>query len=370
VRGRAVGRGGGDADEPDEDAQHPGELAAPDALAEDPHSEGEQEEQPECERRLDHGEGRKRERDELERPAQGAQESRAHPERTTHEVPEQREPQRVARRSPASLERLEDVGGVVAACGRGGGHDPEDKPTVYCCEHVAMRPWVLGAFGAASAWCAPAPAAHVPLLAGALGISCRLPNRPGVALTFDDGPHPRGTPAVLETLAESGAIATFFLVGEQVERSPAIAAEIAAQGHEIGLHGYRHRNLLLRTPRALARDLDRAVAVIGETTGREPACYRPPYGVFSTAGLTLARRRGWLPLLWSRWGRDWEQRATPEAIARRATAGLAAGDVVLLHDADHYSSFGSWRNTVAALPSILDAVAALGLPFVPATQEM
>ena len=62
--------------------------------------------------------------------------------------------------------------------------------------------------------------------------------------------------------------------------------------------------------------------------------------------------------------------SAPALTAGRATAGLAAGDVVLLHDADHYSSSGSWRNTVAALPSILEAVAALGLPFVPVTQEM
>ena len=226
-----------------------------------------------------------------------------------------------------------------------------------------MRPGILGAVGAASAWCAPAPAAHVPRLAAALSIDCRL-------LTFDDGPHPEGTRAVLEALARADARATFFLVGEQVERWPRVAAEIAAAGHEIALHGYRHRNLLRRTPREVARDLDRALTIIADATGREPRCYRPPYGVFSTGGLLLARRRGWLPLLWSRWGRDWERRATPESIARRATKGLAAGDVVLLHDADHYSSSGSWRKTAAALPSILDAVTALGLPFVTVTDAM
>jgi peptidoglycan-N-acetylglucosamine deacetylase len=232
-----------------------------------------------------------------------------------------------------------------------------------------MRAWAIGAVGAASAWCAPAAAAHVPALADLLAIPCRLPRGDGIALTFDDGPHPQGTPAVLEALADVGATATFFLVGEQVARSPALAAEIAAAGHEIALHGYRHRNLLLRTPRGLADDLDRAAAVIGEATGRAVRCYRPPYGIFSPAGLVLARRRGWLPVLWSRWGRDWERRRSPASVARRATAGLASGDVVLLHDADHYSSSGSWRTTVAALPAILEAAAGVDAPLVSVTQS-
>ena len=214
-----------------------------------------------------------------------------------------------------------------------------------------------------------APAAVVPPLADAFGIPRRLPHSRGVALTFDDGPHPDGTPAVLETLRAAGATATFFLVGEQVERRPALAAEIAAAGHEIALHGYRHTLLLRRTKASLEHDLDRALDVIADASGREPRCYRPPYGIFTTAALTLARGRGWLPLLWSRWGRDWGPRETPEKIARRATTGLEPGDVVLLHDADYYSSSGSWRRTAAALPSILDAVAALGVPCIAVTQS-
>ena len=218
------------------------------------------------------------------------------------------------------------------------------------------------------AWCGPAAAPVVPAVAAAFGIPLRLEG-PGIALTFDDGPHAEGTPATLELLRAANARATFFLVGEQVERYPSLAAEIAAAGHEIALHGYRHRLLLRRTPRALADDLDRALDAIVSSTGREPRAYRPPYGVFSAAGLALAKRRGWLPLLWSKWGRDWERRATPEGIARRVTSGLANGDVVLLHDADHYSSVGSWRRTVGALPLVLAAVEALDAPFVCATDS-
>jgi peptidoglycan-N-acetylglucosamine deacetylase len=218
-------------------------------------------------------------------------------------------------------------------------------------------------------WAAPAPAPVVPAFARAFKIPLRLPQTDGVALTFDDGPHPQGTPAVLDVLAQAGATATFFLVGEQVERYPALAAEIAAAGHEIALHGYRHTLLLRRSPRGLAVDLDRAAAVIEDVTGRAPSAYRPPYGVFSSHALRLVRLRGWAPLLWSHWGHDWGANDRPDRIAERATDGLRAGDVVLLHDADHYSAPGSWRQTVAALPSILDAVAAIGAPCVAVTQS-
>ena len=227
----------------------------------------------------------------------------------------------------------------------------------------------IGAAALAATWCAPAPAPVVPLLAARFGIKVRLRSPHGIALTFDDGPHPRGTPAVLEALARANARATFFLVGEQVERRPSLAAEIAAAGHEIAIHGYRHTLLLRRTPWELSEDLARAADAIGAATGVEPTCYRPPYGVFSTAGLVLVHRRGWSPLLWSRWGRDWTKHATPAGIARRATRELSAGDVVLLHDADFYSSAGSWAKTAAALPSILDAARATGEPLVSASQS-
>jgi peptidoglycan-N-acetylglucosamine deacetylase len=114
--------------------------------------------------------------------------------------------------------------------------------------------------------------------------------------------------------------------------------------------------------RELGDDLDRAVAVIADATGVVPSLYRPPYGIFSSGGLAHVRDRGWRPLLWSTWGRDWERRATAQSIARRATSGLRPGDVVLLHDSDAYSSDDSWRKTAAALPSVLEAVAALGVP--------
>jgi peptidoglycan/xylan/chitin deacetylase (PgdA/CDA1 family) len=127
------------------------------------------------------------------------------------------------------------------------------------------------------------------------------------------------------------------------------------------VHGDRHVCTSLRTPRALRDDLDRCAQLVCEIAGTAPTLYRPPYGIFSPLALAEARRRAWTALLWSAWGRDWPARATPAVIATRATRDVGAGDVVLLHDADHYSAAGSWERTAAALPLILGELQRRGL---------
>jgi peptidoglycan-N-acetylglucosamine deacetylase len=209
---------------------------------------------------------------------------------------------------------------------------------------------------AALAYVLPAVSAAWPPLRRPLGVEDSTSCGGGYALTFDDGPNAEGTPAVLDVLGARGVHATFFLVGEQVERRPALAREIADAGHEIALHCHRHRNLLRLTPWQVRDDLARALATIEDATARTPVLYRPPYGVLNLAALVCARRRDWRTLLWSHWGRDWEADATPASIAARVTDGAGPGAVLLLHDADEYSAPGSWRQTLAALPQVLDTM--------------
>lgn len=232
-----------------------------------------------------------------------------------------------------------------------------------------MRRAVAGGLAAGGALAAagvvhsvPALAPVVPPLGRRLGLVLREEGLDGVALTFDDGPHPQGTPAVLELLREAGdAKATFFLVGEQVERRPALVAEIVAAGHRVELHSHRHRTQLRQSAGAIRDDADRACAAIEAASGQAVADFRPPNGIFSAAGLRAVRRRGWRPVLWSQWGRDWDAGATASSIAHRSTAAIRDGDVLLLHDADYYSARDSWVRTVAALPVILETLAARGL---------
>ncbi len=204
----------------------------------------------------------------------------------------------------------------------------------------------------------PALAPVLPSVAETFAIPLRIAS-PGVALTFDDGPHPHGTPAILDALGDVKA--TFFMIGERVLAAPAVAAEVAARGHQVAIHGHRHRAMLRLTPAAIARDLDAAHETIATHAGVSPVLHRPPYGIYTRAGLHDVRARGWAPLLWSRWGHDWRRRRAPERIAAEVARDLAPGDVLLLHDADDYSAAGSWRRTLAALPRVLEAIAAAGL---------
>jgi peptidoglycan/xylan/chitin deacetylase (PgdA/CDA1 family) len=186
-----------------------------------------------------------------------------------------------------------------------------------------------------------------------LGLRRTLDAPDAVALSFDDGPHPEGTPQILEILAAHGARASFFLVGEQVARRPQLARRILDQGHGVALHGYRHRLQLRLTAAQLRDDLERGLAAIEDATGTTPTHHRPPYGIYSPAGLWTARKLGLEPVLWSAWGRDWRRFTTPERIAARVLRDARPGAVILLHDADYYSATDSHRRTACALASIL-----------------
>jgi peptidoglycan/xylan/chitin deacetylase (PgdA/CDA1 family) len=241
-------------------------------------------------------------------------------------------------------------------------HRSHGSPLAGVVAGVAMASYVLPAL--AGAWPVGFPRSPAPIWPGlrrSLEIEDETPDRLGCALTFDDGPHAHGTPAMLDVLAARGVQATFFLVGEQVLRNPAIAAEIVAAGHEIGLHCHRHRNLLRLVPWQVREDVARAQTAIEGACGVTPRLYRPPYGVLNATALRLARRAGRRTLLWTHWGRDWEARATPDSIVSRVTDGVREGSVLLLHDADDYSATDSWRRTASALPRVLDVLEQSGM---------
>jgi peptidoglycan/xylan/chitin deacetylase (PgdA/CDA1 family) len=193
----------------------------------------------------------------------------------------------------------------------------------------------------------------------AFPVVTRVRHPSAVALTFDDGPD-APLERFLEALARANARATFFLMGEQVALHPDGPAMIAAAGHEVAVHGYTHVGHLRRTPWDLADDLHRTRTLIEDAAGVQTRLYRPPYGIFSLGSWRAAGRQGWQRVLWSRWGKDWEATATPRAIADRIGQPVG-GDVVLLHDSDRYSAPGSWRNTLGALPEILERIAGAGL---------
>jgi peptidoglycan/xylan/chitin deacetylase (PgdA/CDA1 family) len=178
-----------------------------------------------------------------------------------------------------------------------------------------------------------------------------------VALTFDDGPDPAWTPAFLEVLATWRARATFFMLGSMAVRAPGLAAEIAAAGHEVAVHGWAHQYTVLRGPRAVADDLARATDAVAAAAGVPPRFYRPPYGVLSTGALAAARRLGLTPVLWTCWGREWTPGATSGSVWATLGGNLTGGATVLLHDSDCTSPPGSAAAALGALPLLLEECA-------------
>lgn len=219
---------------------------------------------------------------------------------------------------------------------------------------------VAGVAGVAVANAVPAVSSarglRVALAPGLSGIG----RRGQLAFTFDDGPDPASTPLFLELLADRGVRATFFLLGFMVRRSPGLAAEIVAAGHEVGVHGDEHRNLLFRDPVSTMADISRGRDVVAQSAGVEPRWYRPPYGILTTSAALAAKRAGLRPVLWTTWGWDWSARSTPQTVRRTVRRHLADAGTVLLHDADCTSAPGSWRSTLGALPGLLDDCQAHG----------
>lgn len=188
-----------------------------------------------------------------------------------------------------------------------------------------------------------------------------LGRRDHVALTYDDGPDPVSTPKLLDLLAEHDVTATFFLLGFMLQRNPSLGREIVAAGHEVAVHGYQHRSMLRRTPWGAREDITRAHDLIAETTGVKPRFYRPPFGVLTTAAWRAAASLDMTTTLWTAWGKDWSEKATPASVRRTVLRGLDGGGTILLHDADCTSAWESWRSTLGATPLLIEDCRARGL---------
>ena len=193
--------------------------------------------------------------------------------------------------------------------------------------------------------------------------------RPGhVALTFDDGPDPVGTPLIAAELDRLGWRATFFVLGDMVDANPGLVADLVAEGHDVGVHASEHRSHRTMTPKRICDDIRRAHATVAGA-GATPAFHRPPHGALSPEGFVTARRLGMRTVLWTAWGRDWRAEATPDSVCADVAAGRLDGGTVLLHDSDCASAPGSWRTTLAALAPLGDLFADRGLTVGPLSEH-
>ncbi len=214
--------------------------------------------------------------------------------------------------------------------------------------HPAWWPGLLGAvagnhlaLAAAGAW----PQSQL------LGVTLHRLKQPGrsVALTFDDGPDPAVTPLVLDLLAEAGATASFFCIGQRAIRHPALLRRIVVEGHSVENHSHTHPAYFaaLAGP-ALRGQVQAAQAALAAITGVAPRWFRAPMGIRSPLLDPVLHRAGLGLASWTRRGYDTRCRV-PAAVLSRLTGRLAPGDVLLLHD-------GNCARTAAGTPVVLDVL--------------
>jgi peptidoglycan-N-acetylglucosamine deacetylase len=200
---------------------------------------------------------------------------------------------------------------------------------------------------------------NAPLVGPVVG---RGPRRPELYLTFDDGPNPRATPAVLDALDEADVPAAFFMVGNFVRRHPALARRAADAGHLIGNHTTNHVKLHWHGPARIADELDRAHATIAEVTGRAPRAFRAPHGYRNPFVTRATRRLGYRTFGWTFGVWDSDPIDALE-IRRRVRRRLRPGAIILLHDGDGYAPDGDRTPTARALPGIIADARAAGYQF-------
>lgn len=162
-------------------------------------------------------------------------------------------------------------------------------------------------------------------------------DRDTLLLTFDDGPHPEGTPAVLEVLRRYSARAVFFVVGSRVPLAPEMLKRVLEEGHVLGNHSFAHPLGRQFGLRECGCDLDQCQDVIQKWAGIRPTLFRPPLGQMSLASMIAPRMRGLAPVLWSVDSDDWRLRRStevPDAAARLLArlSGRRLHDILLLHD--------------------------------------
>ena len=184
-----------------------------------------------------------------------------------------------------------------------------------------------------------------------------------IALTFDDGPNPAVTPALLDLFDRHRVKATFFLIGKWVREAPSLAKDIAARGHTLGNHTDSHPSLALLSSQRITDELDRCDDAIESATARKPRWMRPPFGFRSPMLNGIVRRRGGAGVaMWSAWARDWKPQPAEPVIDRLRRA--RGGDTVLLHDGDHRMMNSDRHHTAAALEYWLPRWNDAGLRFV------
>ncbi|HLR02039.1 MAG TPA: polysaccharide deacetylase family protein [Virgibacillus sp.] len=184
-------------------------------------------------------------------------------------------------------------------------------------------------------------------------------NEKYVALTFDDGPSSEVTPRVLDTLAKHGAVATFFMLGTEVEAHPETAKQVANAGHEIGNHTKNHTDLTTLSPEGIQSEINDTSNTIEQATGTRPYLVRAPYGAYNDSVIQTIAANGDALALWSVDSKDWQSR-NANAVYNEVLQNVTSGSIVLMHDIH--------PTTADALDDLLTSLEERGYQFITVSQ--
>lgn len=179
-----------------------------------------------------------------------------------------------------------------------------------------------------------------------------------IALTFDDGPHPRNTPEILEILDEFGIKATFFVIGVNVKNYPYALMQINEGGHEIGNHTYSHRVLKNKSKKDIFKEICDTENEINKHSAVSSGLVRPPCGLYDDNLIDVALENGYKIVLWNIDTKDWEH-SKSECIEEKIIKNVKGGDIILFHD---YIS--GENNTPEALRAVIPKLLSEGYSFV------
>ncbi len=193
---------------------------------------------------------------------------------------------------------------------------------------------------------------------GYWGAECDSKGRPMACLTFDDGPDPSTTPALLEILEQAGVKATFFLIGGHAARYPDLVLSIMNAGHSVGSHSYSHRVLPLLSGKMLQQEIDQTNDRLQEITGQRPRFFRPPYGLMDSRAGELLAQRQMLPVYWGCVPEDW-QAPGADSVVLRVMKRLSHGNLVVLHERACIA-----QQTLCAVKQIIPLAREQGVQFV------
>ena len=195
------------------------------------------------------------------------------------------------------------------------------------------------------------------------------PGSKQLALTYDDGPNDPHTLHLLEVLAKHNVHATFFVIGQYVQKRPDITREIVNAGHVIGNHSFSHPNLIFASAQQTKSQLQQCQQAITDAAGETPRLFRPPFGGRKPSTLRIARSLGLEPVMWKVTGWDWKGKPS-DYVEQRIRAQVRGGDAILLHDGSHTRFAADRAQTVIATDHLISTYRSQGYEFVTVPEMM